>query len=336
MNEIEIKKRVDELIAKADSDIELVFAKMLKEVLQEIHLLYVKYSRDGKEPSYTDLNKYNRLHNMLQRIVETLNEQYREVVVLINNMRKNVYVENYLQQAYLFEVYASTEMGFTIPTNSVIQSALLNPIEFLTLPKVMEQHRNELTRKLQITITQSLIRGDGYWAMTKEIEKAVGFNRNKARLVARTEGGRAMSVSDEKVYDIAKQHANITKMWLSSKDLRVRRSHRKLDTQKADKDGYFHYNGLKAKGPHLWNRADMDIQCRCTTIKLVNGQLPQVMRGRDYTDINYQKKLAERIDLYMEDGDSYAVAFRKANKEVKPPNVVMPFMSYDEWLKSKT
>lgn len=152
---------------------------------------------------------------------------------------------------------------------------------------------------IQQIITQSLMRGEGYFKMAKEIEDRVGFFKKKARAVARTETGRVMAIADEQVVEQASKHVEIEKVWCSALDFRVRQSHRILDGQRADKDGYFHYKGLKAKMPHAWNRADMDINCRCVTLKLVNGMLPSVRRGRNYKDKDYQEKLEKRIQQYM-------------------------------------
>ena len=177
------------------------------------------------------------------------------------------------------------------------------------------------------------LNGEGYLKMAKRIENAVNFSKKKARNVARTEGGRALSLSDEKIYEQASKHANIIKVWLSALDTQVRLAHRELDGQKADNEGYFYHEGMKSKGPHQWHVAKMDINCRCVVIYLVNEMLPELRRGRDYRDANYQQKLADRIDKYMEQGLTYAKALKNAQKEVKPPNVVVPFQTYEEWEK---
>lgn len=336
MNELEIKENIDKLIGAAENQLETVFARMLKEILGELNRMYVKYSVQGREPSWTDVNKYNRLHNVLERITELLTKEYRVIVDQLKALEQNAFVQTYLQEAYLIEVFEATNMGFQIPTQAVIESSLLNPIEFLRLPKVMQGHRNEITRQIQLIVTQSLIRGDGYYSMAKEIEEKVGFFQKKARAVARTEGGRAMSIADEKVFEQVSKHAKLEKMWCSALDLRVRKSHRILDGQKADEEGYFHYQGLKAKSPHTWNKASMDINCRCVTLKLVNGKLPAVRRGRDYRDPEYQEKLAATIDKYMTDqGLTYAQAYKKAFNRVQPPNVkTNGYITYDEWYKN--
>lgn len=332
MNQQEIKQEIEKLIQRAETDIELVFSLRLQSILDELNKMYAKFVKSD-ETSYTDLNKYNRLSKELDKIAKEITEDYKNIVNMIVEMNENIYVENYLKMAYLFEVFTSTEMGFAPPAKELIQTTLTNAIKYLALPSILEKHRNEIVRRLNIEISQSLIAGEGYWKMAKRIENAVNFSKKKARAVARTEGGRSISLSDEQVFEQASKYATVTKVWMSALDNDVRSAHRKLDGDKADKDGYFHYDGLKAKGPHQWHVAKMDINCRCIVIYLVNGMLPEVRRGRDYRDANYQQKLADRIDKYMEQGLTYAKALKKAQKEVKPPNVVVPFQTYGEWEK---
>ncbi|WP_244311191.1 phage minor head protein [Lysinibacillus tabacifolii] len=233
--------------------------------------------------------------------------------------------------AYLLEQATGEEMGFVLPS---VETALTNPVEFLTLPKVFEAHRNDIIRRLNIEIAQSLQAGESYTEMAYRIEQAMGWTKKKAILVARTEGGRVRSQADLAVEEQASKTVRLTKVWMSSLDTRVRKSHRKLDGQKADKEGYYHYGKWKSKAPRLWGIASMDIQCRCHSIYLVNGKLPEYRRGKDYMDDTYQKKLAARIDAYMEDlGLTYRQAFNKAYKEVNPPSVTVPFMSFEDWRK---
>ncbi|MFP7199695.1 phage minor head protein [Lysinibacillus halotolerans] len=336
MNELDIKANIDKLIANAETQLEEVFARMLKEILSELNQMYVKYGVQGREPSWTDVNKYNRLHNVLERITQTMTDEYRVIVKQLQKLEQTAYIETYLQEAYMIEVFESMSMGFKIPTMETINAALLNPIEFLRLPKVMQEHRNEVTRQIQLIVTQSLIRGEGYYNMAKEIEEKLGFFQKKARAVARTEGGRAMSIADETVFEQASKYVKVEKVWCSALDLRVRASHRTLDGQKADNEGYFHYRSLKAKMPHGWNRADMDINCRCVTIKLVNGMYPTVRRGRNYKDPEYQDRLQTRIDeLMKKEKLTFAQALNKASYQIQPPHEKVPYMTYNEWYKQK-
>ncbi|WP_010305385.1 phage minor head protein [Kurthia senegalensis] len=330
-NQLDIIEQIDKFIARSESEIEELFAKRLKEILATLSNMYNKFVTSD-ETSYTDLNKYNRLSKELERIATALNNDYKQVVKMVEVSQQRIYVEQYLMMMYLFEVYQSTETGFSLPNAETIAIALKNPIEFLGLVPTLEQHRNEVIRKLNIEITSSLMSGEGYWKMAERIEKAVGFSKHKARTVARTEGGRARSIADEAVTEEMKKYADIDDMWLSTLDTSTRHAHRELDGQKSDDEGYFHYKTMKARAPHLWNVASMDINCRCVKLKLINGQLPSVRRGRDYRDPGYQQRLADKIAEHMANGDTYAQAYKKANKRVIAPSVVVPFITYEDWV----
>ncbi len=333
MNQQEINRILDGLESRVENDIEIVFARRLKTILAQMLEMHRKFGKNG-QATWTDVNKYNRFNQEMKLIAQQLNADYKEIIKLIQASQERLYIEKYLLMAYLLQQSTGEEMGFKIPSAEVIQAALTNPVEFLTLPKVFEAHRNDIIRRLNIEIAQSLQAGESYTDMAVRIENVMGWTRKKAILVARTEGGRVRSQADLAIEEQSSKTAKLTKVWMSSLDTRVRKSHRNLDGQKADKDGYFHYGTLKSKAPRLWGIASMDIQCRCHTIFMVNGKLPEYRRGRDYMDDTYQKKLAARIDAYMSDqGLTYKQAFNKAYKQVKPPSVTVPFMSYEEWKK---
>lgn len=337
MNQVEIEEILDKKLAAAETELEKVFAKRLKTILFQVSEMYRKYQKNG-ELSFTELNKYNRFQKEMKLIAEMFTEDYKQIIKSMEEQTQNQYVAKYLMTAYLVEMAVSdgTDMGFDIPSIEVIRNALFNPIAELTLPKIFEQHRNEIVRKIKIELSQGMIAGEGYATMAKRLEKAVGFSQKKARLVARTEVGRARSIAAERVMEQASEYTEITAVWMSMLDHRVRMSHRSLDGQKTDKQGYFHYKQWKAKGPRLWGIASMDIQCRCVKILLVNGLFPENRRERDYMDDKYQQKLADRIDKYMADQSlTYKQALKKAQKEIQPPSRVIPYVSFEDWYKNR-
>lgn len=331
INQLEIEAYLDKLIEKTRSDIETVFNMRLQEILKQIAGMYAKYS-DGASISWTDINKYNRYQKEMVLIRKELNRDYRKIVKKLQKSNENVYLEGYLQSAYLYEMATGEGMGFTVPPVKTIKEILLNPIAELTLPKIFENHRNEIIRKINIEIAQSIQSGEDYSRMAKRIENTLGFSKRKARAVARTEGGRARSIATEKAEEQASKHAKITGVWLSALDLSVRHAHRVLDGKETDEDGYFHYKSWKAKAPLLWGIPSMDINCRCVKIRKVNGMLPEYRRGRDYMDPTYQEKLAEQIDKYLADM-TYKQALKKAQKEIQPPSTTTEYITFDEWYK---
>lgn len=339
MNQFDIEKSLDIALAKAESDLAAVFAKRLKTILFQLAEMFRKYSVNG-ELSFTALNNYNRYQKEMKLIGELLTDDYRNIIKMIKEELEYQYVGKYLMSAYIVEMAVTdgTDMGFSIPSAATIKEALLNPIEFLGLPKILEQHRNDTVRRINIEIAQGLIAGEGYATIAKRLEKEFGFSSKKAILVARTEAGRSRSIAAEKVFEQASQYAKMEKVWTSMLDHRVRQTHRFLDGKGADKDGFFHFKTNKTTAPRLWigpDSAALSIQCRCVLIMKVNGKLPEQRRERDYMDDKYQQKLADRIDKYMEDM-TYKQALKKAQKEIQPPSRVIPFVSYDEWYKGKS
>lgn len=337
MNQLDIEELLDKALAKSESDLETVFNKRLKTILFQVSEMFRKYSK-VKELTFTDLNRYNRYQKEMKLINEQLTDHYRSIVKSIQEQVEYQYVTKYLLTAYIVEqsITPAPSMGFTIPSIGVIKEALLNPIEFLGLPKILEQHRNDTVRRINIEIAQGLIAGEGYSDIAKRLENEFGFSSKKARLVARTEAGRSRSIAAEKVFEQASEFTKMEKIWASMLDMRVRSSHRVLDADKADKEGYFHYKQYKAKAPRLFGVAELDIQCRCVVIMKVNGKLPENRRERDYMDDKYQQKLADRIDKYMFDESmTYVQALKRAQKEIQSPSRVVPYVSYTDWIKNK-
>ncbi|WP_084245220.1 phage minor head protein [Planomicrobium okeanokoites] len=340
MNLFEIEEELDRLLIKAESDLEKVFSKRLKTILFQISRMYRKYEEDGKL-SFTELNKYNRFQKELDLIAKLLTDDYRQIIKDLQQLTETQYVTKYLMTAYLIEmsVRPAPAKGFSIPSIGLIKEVLLNPIKELTLPKIMEQHRNDIVRRINIEIAQALIAGEGYSEMAKRLEKVLGFASNKARLVARTEAGRSRSIAAEKVNEVASQFAETTKVWASMLDHRVRMSHRFLDGKIADKNGVFKFKKNFTTAPRLWvgpDAAALTIQCRCVIIYLVNGMLPEYRRERDYMDAGYQRKLARRIEQYMVDEVmTYKQAVKRVQKEIQPPQRVIPYVPFEEWKNKK-
>lgn len=296
----EIDKFLDKKIASAEKEIDKMFANRLKEILFQLSKMYTKYGDKGTL-SYTDLNKYGRFQKEMKAMSEAIGGDFKQLEKDIQGLMETQYIENFLRTAFLLEFASQVEMGFNVPSITAVKEAIMNPIDLLKLPALMEFNRKEVTRRIRIDISTGLMAGEGYAEIAERIEKSLGFGSVKARRVARTEGGRAQSLGRLDSFNQGSEYAKIDKVWLATLDERTRHSHRKLDGKSADKDGYFHYNGHKALAPRLFMVASLDINCRCSFMGKVNGKLPELRRER------------------LESGKS----------------AVIPFQTYDEWYKKK-
>jgi hypothetical protein len=297
MNQNDIDKYLDGMIEQAEKDIDVVFAKRLRVINNQVAEWYRKYAQNGSL-NRSDMYKYNRFQKEMELLKEQIQGDYKQLYRDIQKLLRDQYLQNYLRSGFTYEYSADVQMEYTIPSLATINQAILNPIAELTLSALLNNHRNEIIRKINIEIGQSLQAGEDYSTLAKRIEDTLGFSSIKAKRVARTEAGRVQSVSRMESAKHAQKYANLTKTWNSTLDMDVRSSHRTLDNKEADEEGYFHFRGAKAQAPHLWGIASMDINCRCNVLYLVNGKRPEVRRARE--------------------GEG---------------NKVIPYQSYEEWYK---
>ncbi|WP_226639306.1 phage minor head protein [Priestia flexa] len=334
-NQNEIDQYLDDLITKAERDIDRLFAKRLKELLFQLSEMYHKYSID-KELTFTDLNKYNRFKKEMDLIANMINQDYKQLLQDIQSLMETQYVENYLRSTYVYEFEAQTTMGFGMPSAAIIRKAIENPIELLTLPKILEGNRDDLVRRISTDISQGLLAGEGYNDIANRIRKSTHFSAQKARRVARTEGHRSQVQGRIDSATRASKYTELKKMWDGTLDSRTRIAHRKLDGTVVEFNGVFKSpaGGIGTAPGLMFNAAD-DINCRCSVVFLVNGKKPEVRRARSEEDPIYQKKLADRIEKYMSDGLTHKQAEKKAKKDVRPPSLVIPYQSYEEYYKNR-
>lgn len=302
-NQNDIDNYINQLIKQAESEIETLFSRRLKQIRQEIADMFEKYQSDDVYVTWTEFNKYNRLNKELIRIGEMLTEDYREVAKTIRQTQQNAYIEKFLMSLYLYEMASQTSMQFDVPTASVITKAIEQPIKYIELTGTLKKHRSNVLKKIRIEITKGIVNGKGYTHIAKALRDDLGMSKAQAQRVARTEAGRAMSQAGLDSAKVAKDNglSGMKKRWLATKDNRTRDTHRHLDGKAIDIDDNFHSSGCVGQAPKLFvgdASAKENINCRCKLLYYFDeDELPTVMRTKD-------------------DG-------------------VIPFMTYREWEKQK-
>ncbi|MCE4964406.1 phage head morphogenesis protein [Staphylococcus haemolyticus] len=282
----DIDNYIEYLISNAEKEIEVLFANRLKVIKQEIADMYEKYQTDDPHVTWTEFNKYNRLNKELIRIGEMLTEDYREVAKTIRQTQQNAYIEKFLMSLYLYEMASQTSMQFDVPTASVINKAIEQPIEFIKLVPTLQKHRDEVLKKIRIHITQGIMSGEGYSKIAKALRDDLGMAKAQSLRVARTEAGRAMSQAGLDSAKVAKDNGmKMKKRWSATKDNRTRDTHRHLDGQSVDIDDNFKSSGCVGPAPHLFvgvASAKENINCRCKLLYYIDeDDLPGVMRVRN-------------------------------------------------------
>jgi SPP1 gp7 family putative phage head morphogenesis protein len=299
-NQNELDKLLDNLVIRAENEVDRIYARRLRNILDEISLMYEKYEVAGTL-TLAEMTKFNRLQKSMDFIIGELVATYREVYRLTQTTMEEQYLEAYFRQAYLMEFEAQQKLGFGSISSEAVAAAVANPVKHLTLPAIMERNRAQVVYKIQQEISEGLIAGESYAKMAKRLRERLDIDKRKSQLIARTEAGRAQTIAKEASYQQAKKYVDVEKVWDASLDGRTRKTHSRLDGKKADEEGYFHLGRAKAKGPRLFGIAKEDINCRCAIRMQIRGKEPEVRRAR------------------LEDGSTK----------------VIPYTTYDEWKDSR-
>lgn len=285
-NQKQIDEYIEQLNVKAEKELEVLFAERLKVIRRELADMYEKYQSDDPHVTWTEFNKYNRLNKELARIGQMLTEDYKQIAKAIKQTQHNTYIEKYMMSLYLYEMASQSSMTFDVPTASVINAAIEQPIEFIRLVPTLQKHRNEVLKRIRIHITQGIMSGEGYSKIAKALRDDIGMAKAQSLRVARTEEGRAMSQAGLDSAMVAKDNGfKMKKRWSSTKDTRTRDTHRHLDGQSVDIDANFKSSGCVGQAPHLFvgvASAKENINCRCSLLYYIDeDDLPGVMRVRN-------------------------------------------------------
>lgn len=250
------------------------YSASLKEVRSQIALAYEKYSNDGIL-DYASMQKYSRMAALEKGITDELVKLYAGVGKVFNNNFREIFLLNYFYTGWIFEQELQVKLAYAMLPDEAIKKAILSPLSGLTLNQRIGKNREIIITKVKEQLTQGLILGESIQKMGTRIKTVYETGTNNALRIAQTETTRIRNEGKEESYKkAASKGVRFTKMWVSTLDSKTRDNHRKLDGIKANKDGYFVIGRYKALHPGGFGVAEMDINCRCTTIAKLAGIEP--------------------------------------------------------------
>ena len=270
-----------------------------KEALKSLKVEIKQYTDNYDQLSFSKrLEVDNRLKtaNRIDGILNDLNSW--------SDAEIRRYIENEIEVGYYGTWYAlegaeNVQLDFGILPERYIETLVNEKVNGQTFSKLLYKKRDELAERVTSALLTSAINGKGYAHAAKEVGELTEASYKQALRIARTEGGRAQSTAKQKAYKEAeKKGVQLEKRWLSTLDKKTRHSHQELDGQTVAVDGQFNFNGHKADGPRLFKRASLDINCRCTTVAVVNGIAPDVRKdnltGEQIEYTNYKDWYASK------------------------------------------
>lgn len=284
-----------------------IYSSTLKDVKSKLKAYLDEY----EDLPYWKQQQTGRLKQLTDEIVEKLQEVYPQTKTVIEDFKQEQFETGYYGGYYTVEESQQADLPIAFLPDDVIRSAVRRPVASKTLSERLYKARNRLANRSQGAITLGILQGHGYAEIASVISSNSEANYRQALRIARTEGGRMRTQARQKSYEeMEKVGCDLQKQWLAALDRKTRKSHGHLDGQRVKIDEFFVSDGYKAIGPRCFGVAGMDINCRCTTITIVDGINPDYRRDNETgekipfrTYDQWKKDIDERRFLISDDDD---------------------------------
>lgn len=258
--------------------------KQVKEWLEQ----YEKLSFSKKIELERLLNIDNEVRKLLEKPAIDIGRTIKDRIVTEGNAGYNsVY--------YSLETGHNIDLDFHFLDKKYLETLSNNKVAGKTLSQRLYKQRTQLAQRTTDAIARGMMFGYGYDRMALEIRTVSEASYNQAVRIARTESGRVRSIATQRAYLEAKNKGvYLQKQWMSTSDSRTREDHSILNGQVVDVEEDFVIGNYKAQGPRMFGVGREDINCRCTTVSVVNGIAPELVQdGENFYQKNYDNWLEE-------------------------------------------
>ena len=296
-SEIGVLNALEESYQKALNDINGVIAKLLARKDTE-NLQAIIYQL-----------KYQRL--LKSEIEGFLNALHTRNYQLIDDYLKDCYENAHIgtlfdlqgQGVPLMLPLNQEQMISAITLNSKLSAPLYNALGF---------NIEYLKTSVRMEISRGIAQELSYQEIARNIKNTTNVDYNKSLRIAKTEGHRIQNESAYNVQVRAKQKgADIVKQWDSTLDGKTRPTHRMLDGQIVEVDGYFKSeSGNKALYPGAFGVPSEDCNCRCALLQRAKWALSD----EDFTKMNGDTNELQHFEN-VDDYDKFKNIFWEVTKK---------------------
>lgn len=281
-------KATDAAVERLQGKLEKVYGQAQEEIMEKLDQFTGKYAAkearmlerlatgqiDQDELNYWRMGQIfqtQQWKNKVEQVTGTLLSANEQAMAIIDKDKMGVFVENANFQSYQLEKEAGMNLSFAIYDADTVARLIEEQPELLPR-KVVEGVKDKAWNQKQIanSISQGIIQGETIPQIAKRIARDTSSanGKNMVRYARTAMTGAQNAGRIETLKRAQSMGIKVKKVWLATLDGRTRDSHREMDGQVAEPDGYFRtplgskmkYPGdLNGKGGDVWN-------CRCTLI----------------------------------------------------------------------
>ncbi len=299
---------------QSDKDLNRKLYNAYNDSLKDVRKRLKTYMDEYEDLPYYKQQQAGKLSALEKEIVELLNGAYPKAKHEVTDFKRNEMMDGYYSSMYQIEAETGARLDFLGLDTEFVRQTVANPIAGKTLSKRLYTSRTKLANRATSELRIGMMQGKTYAEIAGAISRHTEANYQQAVRIARTEGGRLRSLAKQEALTEAKELGiDMQKRWYSSLDNRTRSSHRLLDGQTVEIDEKFKYGGYEANGPRLFGKANLDINCRCTVVCIVDGITPNSRLAKKENDKNKENDKKYESIKYKSYTDWY-------KKRVKPKN----------------
>lgn len=197
LNELlyDIKRIAENREKLSEKKIKAIYQSLKKDLNSYLADEYVKYSDEDGRMYVSYLDAKNHKAKFMQEIAKNVQGISPVVKAEIMALVTETYSKSYEGMLSAFKKAEEANTFETVSKDiavnpNVLKRAVNNNISKLTLPAVLEKHRNEIIYQIQQELNIGLMQGDRYEKMAKRISERVKVSESKAMNIVRTESHR--------------------------------------------------------------------------------------------------------------------------------------------------
>ena len=289
-------KELDRLAKKRYKQMDNKLYNAYKDGLKQLKIEIKQYIDTYDSLSFSQRLQVERQLQVATQINDVINEMASKEERLLRSFISDEGAQGYFGTFYALEGAENIQLNFAMLPEDYIAELVNTPVAGKRLSTRLYTNQSKLAQEATNALLQGAFRGEGYAKVAKRVGELTEANYKQSLRIVRTEGGRVQSASKQRAYEEAKDKGvDVEKRWLSTLDKKTRHTHQELDGQTVGVDEKFKFDGYEADGPRLFGSASLDVNCRCTTIGIVNGIAPDLRKDNETKEIvkynNYKEWL---------------------------------------------
>lgn len=252
----------------ATNDVQKMYDDSLSAMLDHLQL----WSENYPKMSFSEKTEFERqlqiAHQLSDIVAELGDNSEANIKDFLQNAGENAYSGVY----YSIEATNSIVIPDVFINSDFITKLIASPVAGKTLSSRIHKDTGKLAKRATQAIRDGLWRGDSYEKIAARLKDMHRMSYDNALRIIRTENHRIQALATQKGYgDAVDKGIKLKKKWVASLDGRTRHDHRQLDNKIVGIDEKFKVGSYETMAPGLFGVASEDINCRCTTIEVIEG-----------------------------------------------------------------